>query len=157
MVIYDLICDSGHQFEGWFKNADDLRSQQTTGLLTCPFCDSVKVDKKITAAKVGKKSNSMPSVDVSSTQSMIAGGGDSSPKAYAKLQRMLKEVHAFVENNFEDVGNRFADEAISIHKGDKDPANIRGTATAEQLKELAEEGISAVPLPPKPTDKKKLN
>ena len=68
---------------------------------------------------------------------------------------MLGKVHDYIDQNFENVGNRFTEEAISIHEGEKDPANIRGTANKEQLQELTEQGIDVVPLPPKPIDPKK--
>ena len=59
MVIYDLVCQSGHEFEGWFKNADEFSSQQEAKILTCPFCGTGAVTKKLTAPKISKKSNSV--------------------------------------------------------------------------------------------------
>lgn len=156
MVIYDLACELGHEFEGWFKDAEDLVSQQTSGLLCCPVCESSQVIKKLAAPKLGKKSNAGKS-RAPAVQNAVVSSGSTSLEAYSKLQKMLGEVHTFIESNFEDVGNRFTEEAISIHKGEKDPTNIRGTASAEQIKELAEEGVSALPLPAKPVDKTKLN
>jgi hypothetical protein len=160
MVIYDLICDAGHEFEGWFKNVDDLVSQQGAGILCCPYCDTKMVSKKITVPKLGKKSNSTkalaPRQETHSTTSTAVSGAGST-QAYKKVQSMLGEVHKFIEKNFEDVGNRFTDEAISMHRGEKDAGNIRGTASAKQLKELEQQGVVAVPLPAKPIDKKKLN
>lgn len=150
MVIYDLICDASHTFEGWFKGAEDFDTQLASGLLSCPFCRSELVTKKLAAPKLSRKSNS-----VSAGQEVAIGNG--SPQAYAQLQEMLGQVHKFVDGNFQDVGNKFAQEALSIHRGEKDKENIRGTATSDEIKELAEEGVSAVPLPPKPVDKKKLN
>ncbi len=158
MVIYDLQCSNQHQFEGWFKNADDLVSQQASGLLTCPFCNSSEVSKKLTAAKVGRKSNSVSSpapVEPNSQAAQAMPSHDA--KAYAQLQKMLSDVHQHIDSNFVDVGNKFADEALKIHNGEKDPENIRGTASKAELKELAEEGVSALPLPPKPINKDKLN
>jgi len=166
MVIYDLACEFGHSFEGWFKNSDDLVAQQNNGLLTCPYCESSMVSKKIAAPKVGKKSNagstSLETVPALSEGShSIAVGGNSyqagTPKAFAELQKMLGKVHDYIDSNFTDVGNRFTEEAISIHKGEKEPANIRGTASKEQLKELVDEGVNALPIPKKPIDKDKLN
>lgn len=156
MVIYDLVCDANHEFEGWFKNAGDLLTQQEQGLLTCPVCDSVNIRKLVTAAKVTKKSNSSSSLATRS-QTAVATGSEPSSEKFKQLQQMLGQVHEFIDKNFEDVGNKFADEAISIHKGEKDPSNIRGTATKDQLKAMAEEGVEAIPLPPKPIDKNKLN
>lgn len=150
MVIYDLVCNSNHGFEGWFKNAEDFEAQQLNGMLCCPFCDSELVSKKPAAPKVSRKSNSAPV-----KQDVAISGG--SAEAYAKLQSMLGQVHDFIDNNFEDVGNRFAEEALNIHHDEREEKNIRGTASLEELKELAEEGVTALPLPPKPVNKKKLN
>lgn len=165
MVIYDLICESGHTFEGWFKNPEDVLDQQQAGFLCCPVCDSVNVSKKLTASKLTKKSNCSTQLQVSEPSSTptVAVNVDgnqqaaSTPENFNKLQSMLGEVHSFISKNFKDVGNRFTEQAISIHKGDMEKKNIRGTATKEQIKEMAEEGVQAVPLPPKPIDRKKVN
>ena len=165
MVIYDLICDARHEFEGWFKNVDDFSAQQASGMLCCPFCESAMVSKKVTAAKLTRKSNSTKpasapketnAVSASALSGTALNASDKSA-AYKKVQKMLSEVHDFVETNVKVVGNRFTDEAISIHRGEKEATNIRGTATSEQLEALKEEGVTAVPLPAKPVDKKKLN
>jgi len=155
VVIYDLICDSGHEFEGWFKNSDEFLSQQESKILICPFCGTESVIKKVTAPKLTKKSNSTNAVE-NASESVAASGGNPSEQ-YAQLQSMLGQVHDFVDKNFVDVGNNFADEALSIHRGEKEPANIRGTASKTELQELADEGVSAVPLPNKPVEKKDLN
>ena len=172
MVIYDLVCQSGHEFEGWFRNADELASQQESKMLTCPFCNTDAVTKKVTGSKVFKKSNSSQALQSVATN---VGGGSSdeflvdeavshelskdelSKERFGKLQIMLTKVHDYVDNNFEDVGNRFAEEALSIHKGEKEATNIRGTASQSEIKELAEEGVKALPLPAKPVSKKDLN
>lgn len=150
MVVYDLVCDSGHEFEGWFKGLEEFQQQQSNGLLTCPFCESESVTKKLAAPKVGRKSNA-------GSQSQSVATGNGSAGAYTQLQDMLGQVHEFIDTNFEDVGNRFADEAIKIHRGQRDATNIRGTASGDELKVMQKEGVTVVPLPPKPVDKKKLN
>lgn len=162
MVIYDLICEFGHEFEGWFKSRDELSSQQASGLLTCPYCDSDEVSKKLTAPKLGKKSTATDTQDSVQdlqfpTAQNVAIDSGASPEAYKKVQKMLGEVHNFIDANFEDVGNRFAEQALSIHRGEKEASNIRGTANQDQLADLAKEGVTALPMPPKPIDKKKLN
>ena len=169
MVIYDLQCENQHEFEGWFKNANELQDQQTSGLLICPVCDSAEIKKKVTAAKVGRKSNMSAAVEPRS-QALATGPANHEPDTanassskqaaaptYEQLQKMLNQVHKFVDSNFTDVGNKFADKALKIHRGEQEPENIRGTASQSELKELAEEGVSALPLPPKPVDKDKLN
>ncbi len=178
MVIYDLVCKSGHQFEGWFRNKEELVSQQESKILTCPFCGTESVTKKLTASKVTRKSNSSK-VDVKQpeNQSVQTAANIETANSYAvdlkakaeqldnvaskeqyeQLQEVLGKVHDYVDNNFEDVGNRFAEEALSIHNGDKPANNIRGTVSKSELKELADEGVSALPLPAKPVLKKDLN
>lgn len=156
MVIYDLVCDNGHQFEGWFKSSDDLQMQAESALLLCPFCESAQVTKKLTAAKVGRKSNAGAVSPIASNNEVISGSA-AAPEKFAKLQKMLSQVHDYIDNNFQDVGNRFSEQAIKIHHGEADPCNIRGTATREQVKEMSDAGVTALPLPPKPIDPKKVN
>jgi len=157
MIIFDLICDSKHQFEGWFENANDLHEQRQKGMLTCPVCDSQNVTKEFAAPKISKKSNSVSVKKPSLLNQPVVKSNTDSPEKYKQLQGMLRQVHDYVDQNFEDVGNQFSSEAISIHRGEKDPVNIRGTASKQQLKEMAEEGVTATPLPPKPIDKDKVN
>ena len=133
-MIFDLICDSGHQFEGWFKDSNDLETQQETGLLSCPVCNSIHISKKLAAPKVSRKSNSLPPARVDSKPSREIVSDKQSAKAYKELQGMLSKVPDFVEKNFKDVGNNFADEAIKMHKGEKDQNPIRGTATATEMR-----------------------
>lgn len=157
MVIYDLICDSGHKFEGWFKSSDELSSQISSGLLSCPSCASVQIAKTVTAAKIGRKSNTKQPIASGRVSQDVVHSDPASPEKYAQLQDMLKKMHDYVDKNFEDVGNKFAEQAINMHRGDEEQSNIRGTATAEEIKEMANEGVQALPLPPKPIDPKKLN
>ncbi len=159
MVIYDLVCVANHEFEGWFKNSEDLLEQKQKGILLCPVCNSAHVNKKLAVPKVTRKSNSLNSGN-SSTSGAISKG-ISNPKLsaeeYKQFQSALKKMHEHIDSNYVDVGNKFADEALSMHRGEKEAANIKGTATSDQVKELANEGVSALPIPPKPVDKKKLN
>ena len=56
MKVLDLQCSQGHSFEGWFGSQDDYDAQRARGLVSCPVCDSVKVEKAIMAPRiVGKK------------------------------------------------------------------------------------------------------
>ena len=162
MVIYDLVCQYVHEFEGWFRNAEELVSQQESKILTCPFCNTESVTKKVTASKIARKSNSSQALqsvatNVGSSLSNETDGVDMSAERFGKLQTMLGKVHDYVDNNFEDVGNRFAEEALSIHNGEKESANIRGTATQSEINDLEMEGVVALPLPEKPIAKKDLN
>ena len=155
MVIYDLICVNDHSFEGWFDNIEDFEKQQAEGLLACPLCNSLTVSRKMTAPKLAKKANTKNEVNGATNTQMLSAEG--STEAFGKLQKMLKQVHDYVDNNYEDVGARFTEEAISMHRGEKDQSPIRGTASAKQIKELNDEGVSALPLPERPINKKQIN
>jgi len=62
-----------------------------------------------------------------------------------------------VQNNFEDMGHKFAAEALKIHYGVAERRNIKGSATAEEEETLKDEGIEffKVPLPKIDDDEKK--
>jgi len=155
MVIYDLVCEFEHEFEGWFKDSEELLTQQGNGLLQCPFCGSVNVIKKPTAAKLTKKSNTQTSLN-DNQQSLITSD-DSTSSDFQHVQQMLAHVHEFIDENFQDVGNKFAKQASDMHSGEQEPVNIKGTASRKELQELVDSGVDVLPVPPKPIDKKKLN
>ena len=121
MVIYDLVCKFGHEFEGWFQNSEELASQKDKEMLACPFCNTKSVTKKVTASKVSKKSNStdkqhnirqqnnsyLNSHSVSSEldfENNSKSDFQMSADQYSSYQNMLNKVHDYVENNFENVG-----------------------------------------------------
>lgn len=135
MVIYDLVCADGHRFEGWFGRAADFGSQKADGLLSCPHCGSNEISKLPTASRIRTHRHGRPTPE-SSTES-----------ALERLQRLVTE-------QFEDVGDRFPEEARRIHYGEAEARDIRGTATAEEARELLEEGVSVLPFR---TDPKKFN
>jgi len=73
---------------------------------------------------------------------------------------MAQKVREHIKDNFDYVGDQFADEARKMHAGETEERAIWGEATPEEARELAEEGIPASPLPPElaPSQpKKKLN
>lgn len=163
MLIYDLCCDQGHSFEGWFDDKSDFEDQQAKQILVCPICESPEVIRKLAMPKLPKKSNQAGSIggkvsiNAPSGADLPVSTAKPSAQAYAKLQEMLKKVHNHVDQNFKDVGHNFTDEALSMHRGEKEHEPIRGVANAKQVKLLADEGVEAVALPERPVDKDKLN
>lgn len=49
-----------------------------------------------------------------------------------------------------DVGSRFPEEARKIHYGESPKRAIIGQAKVEEARELLEEGVPVMPMPPKP-------
>jgi hypothetical protein len=89
------------------------------------------------------------------------GGSESSPQSVMAnpefIENMRKKFVEFILQNTEDVGTRFPDEARSIHYGDAAERAIRGQASAEQAKQLRDEGIEVMTLPVPVVPKDKLH
>ena len=141
MIRYDLRCDKGDEFEAWFGSIADYDKQAEAGLVECPHCGSNHVEKAPMA----------PSVQ---TARKKQARGER-----AVAMAMAAKVREHIKDNFDYVGDKFADEARKMHGGETEERAIWGEATPEQARELAEEGIPAAPLPPElaPVQPKKLN
>ena len=145
MIRYDLICDSAHQFDGWFRDSSAYDAQVGRGLVSCAVCGSSKIAKQIMAPGIAAKSNRRSGAP----QKMMAGPVD--PKAQA-LIKMMREMRKAVEANAEYVGSDFAEEARKIHYAEAEQRGIYGEATGEEAQALVDEGIEVHPLPRLPED-----
>ena len=68
-------------------------------------------------------------------------------KTKKNVEKILKNVQKHVEKNFEYVGDKFAEEARSIHYGEKEEREIYGETTVEEAVDLIEEGVNVTPIP----------
>jgi len=139
MIHYDLQCDKGHEFDGWFASSSAFDKQLDRSLVTCTVCGSVKVEKQLMAPGIPQKSNAKADAP------MRMGGG-------AELMKLMRDYRRHVDANSEDVGTRFAEEARKIHYQETEDRGIRGSATREEAVSLLEEGIDVHPLPVLPED-----
>ena len=157
MIVFDLSCDSGHHFEGWFGSSVDFADQQAKGLLCCPECGSADVVKAPMAPAVPKKGNQkslrpapvqqttpQSSPETSPPQPMAAG--QPSPEAMKALAKMAEMQAAALEKSTY-VGEKFADKSRAMHYGEEDHAPIHGQASLKEAKELLDEGVPVAPLP----------
>lgn len=143
MIRYTLACTLDHEFEGWFGASADFDDQSARGLIGCPVCGSTDVRKAIMApAVVGAKK-----------------GDDSAATAEqrAMVMQAMEAVRDHVETHFDDVGDSFASEARAIHEGRSEQRGIYGQASPKEVKDLVEDGVPVLPMPPKPIEKQKLN
>jgi hypothetical protein len=145
MIRYDLICDRGHGFDGWFRDSAAFDVQAAAGLVSCAVCGSARIEKQLMAPRIAATSSRKADVP----QKMAAGPLD--PRAQTLL-KMMREFRAEVEKNAENVGSKFAEEARKIHYGETEKRGIYGEATGEDAKALVEEGIEVHPLPKLPED-----
>lgn len=139
MIVFELICAEKHRFEGWFASAEEYSRQETGGLLSCPVCASAEI-RKLPSAKVRTPMPAEPVVPVATN----------APKRPPESGGKEVTLASFVEHiiaNTEDVGRAFPDEARKIHYDEAPRRPIRGVATQEEARELADEGIPVVSLP----------
>ena len=64
------------------------------------------------------------------------------------MRQFMTGLRKYVEENAENVGRKFPEEARKIHYGETEERPIYGEASLEEAKELIEEGIDVAPLPP---------
>jgi len=136
-IVLNLQCAAGHAFEGWFGSSEDCDAQQARGLLSCPLCASAEIRRMPSAPRINLRAGGQR-------------GGADEPTPAEVQSRMYADVVQFVRQlraNSEDVGQRFAEEARRIHSGEAEERAIRGQASAEETRELIEEGVPILPLP----------
>jgi hypothetical protein len=144
MIVFDLECRAhGHRFEGWFASSDQFAAQQDRGLVSCPHCGSADVIKAVMAPNVGRKGNQ--SVSAPSRAQPVVGG--ELPAEAKEMMVKLATMQAEALKQSRWVGKDFADESRKMHYGETETATIHGQATAQQARELIEEGVALLPLP----------
>ncbi len=142
MIIFDLICDCGFQFEGWFKDHAEFHSQQDNGLITCPQCNNKEGIRKILSPVAYRKTSSFSKQSQPSQQEEIH-----ETNFVRAANEVLNTITEYVEKNFEDVGAEFTRKTLKIHYGVEEAKNIRGVVTADEEKLLNDEGIKLLKIP----------
>lgn len=139
MIVYELACDCGYTFEGWFQDRHDFEKQHAAVFLVCPDCGSNKIRKILSPIRFQSASQVPPekASEVHSTE----------VEQLAEVTKALETLQNFVEKNFEDVGTDLAKESLKIHYGVSESRNIRGVTTAAEEEELQKEGIELLKIP----------
>jgi hypothetical protein len=157
MIRYALTCDKGHAFESWFQSSAAYDKQAKHGLVTCPVCGSSKVEKTIMAPRLsGAKKRAdapAPSAPALTTPTEAPGPVAMVSPQEREFRKKLKELREHLVKNADYVGQRFPEEARKMHYGETEHRSIYGEASAEQAKELHEEGIEFHPLPTLPDER----
>lgn len=132
VILYDLKCKNGHEFEGWFKDRQAFEEQEMQRLIACPVCGSNEAEVLLSPPRIVNRE----------------GGGTcrKNPREInqLKLRQMFQQ---YLDENFDDVGERFAEAALDIHHGKEDPRNIKGTTTRQEEELLKEEGVKFIKIP----------
>jgi hypothetical protein len=130
MIAFDLQCEKGHVFEGWFEDSQAYDAQKKKGLITCPSCNSTAVSKLPSTFAIKGSQSAVDRID-----------------KRLDLKKMNNEIVEYVNKNFDNVGCEFAKEALKMHYGVTEPRNIRGVSTKEEEKILNKEGIQFFKVP----------
>ena len=130
MIAYALRCHKGHEFDGWFRDSAAFDDQCRGGHLSCPSCSSIRIEKAIMAPAVS--------------------GTKKRAETAAQIRQFATGLRKYVQENADYVGPNFAEEARKIHYGETQERHIYGEATADEARELIEEGLDVAPLPPDP-------
>jgi hypothetical protein len=133
MIKYDLRCNFEHTFEVWFRDSSACDEQLAAGEVVCPECASSEVRKALMAPSIAKAEIAEPE-----RRRVVA---------MAQHLHMMREFRRYVEENCENVGADFPEEARKIHYGEVEHRNIFGEADLKEAKELVEEGIDIFPVP----------
>lgn len=166
MIVLNLVCSKEHEFEGWFKSRADFDAQKKRKLVTCAHCGDTKISVGLSAPNVAparKKAAAReamqgagPSTPAAPAPAPAAGGAKPNGKMAmvaahrAQAAAMVKAFHNHVKENFDYVGERFADEARKIHSGAAKEREIYGEASKEEVEGLLEDGIDVAPMPSLP-------
>jgi len=148
-ILYQLRCENQHQFEGWFPSIAQFESQKQQGLLRCPMCGIVSVDRAIMSPSVGKtkKETSIKNTrsqrlkqlqhEVRSNSEMMMG---------SRIKDMMRTVRDIIKRECEFVGDRFVEEVKKCEQGERND-KFYGTPTKQQATQLIEEGVELFVVP----------
>jgi hypothetical protein len=162
MKVYNLSCSFDHRFEGWFASEEDCLTQQASGMLACPLCNSTAITRMPSAPHIAKshfkEDEGQRSETVALTKLSPAENQPNQNEVAAITRTDHSQLQAQVQaaflngvrelmNRSEDVGSGFAEEARKIHYKESPERSIRGQTTADEAESLREEGIEVLSLP----------
>jgi len=151
MIVFDLICVCGYQFEAWFQDRLDYDNQKQQALLECPVCGAHDIHKILSPVAARKYADF-------SSKTSVPGAYEPEQLPTAKeAKELINAVSRYVKENYLDVGDRLAETALKMHYGVEESKKIRGVATEQEEQMLADEGIELVKIPLPPDDAEQEN
>lgn len=138
MIQYALTCEANHRFDAWFRNAEAYDDQAARGILTCPVCNSHRIEKALMAPALAKREEKVT----------FSAGHPEHAKVIAAMRRLREKLTSEADY----VGDKFAEEARKIHYEEADARGIYGEATRDEVAGLIDEGIDFMPLPNLPDE-----
>ena len=134
MIKYNLTCQNNHEFESWFSDSNEFEKLKKKKLLECIYCSSTDIQKSIMSPMVASANITKESLEKIDNRKI-------------KEKNNLIKLREYVEKNFEFVGDKFAGKVRDVYYNKEKNKAIYGTATPEERKELADEGIDLLSIP----------
>ncbi len=133
MIKYKLNCKKcDKKFNSWFASSSEFEKLKKKKYISCPFCNSIKIEKSLMSPNVINKKKDNIKID----------------NKYKKIKKKIIEYQKFIRSNFEYVGDNFAYKARTIHYNKKNyKRGIYGNASTKEIKELKDEGIVTETIP----------
>mgnify|MGYP001364581323 FL=1 len=133
MIKYKLNCKKcDKKFNSWFASSNEFENLKKKKYISCPFCNSIKVEKSLMSPNVINKKKDNIKID----------------NKYKKIKKKIQEYQKFIRSNLEYVGDNFAYKARTVHYDKKNyKKGIYGNATTKEIKELKDEGIETETIP----------
>lgn len=150
MIVLDLHCSNEHRFEGWFGSAAAFEQQLARTLVSCPVCGSTTI-RRLPSAPYVQTGQAAPAAPLAARAVQAVNAEPPSAQAPEGLARLLTQLRGKARAA-EDVGGRLPEEARRIHYGETEARDIRGSASADEVESLLEEGILVLPVPPAEED-----
>lgn len=153
MIKYSLRCEQNHGFESWFKNSGTFERLLESNSISCPHCHSLRISKAVQTPKLSKGLGKKGPISTASTRQLSAEKTAMAahvPATNGHARELIKKLHRHVRENFEYVGQHFAEEARKIHYGEEEDRPLWGEVSREEARDLRDEGIPAQPIPELP-------
>lgn len=148
MICYRLCCAAGHEFEGWYRDSATFAQLQAGGFLSCPECGHADVQQALMAPAIAKSRSDGP-LPRQSPEASVEGTTEKPASAVLPDQMVaaFQKIRQAVETGCENVGDRFAEEALRMHRKEAPERGIYGQASEEERSMLAEEGVDVLSIP----------
>ncbi len=165
MIRYDLHCDHGHAFDGWYRDSEAFAKLLAAGLVECPHCGSTSVRKQLMAPAVrkapgvkGRPERIAPAPSAGPGPALPGPAAKAPPAAPgpqqavagpvpAQVVAVLQRMRAEIEKHCDYVGRDFAEEARKIHRGESERKGIYGETTEAEAEALRDEGVEVASIP----------
>lgn len=142
MIVYTLRCGLDHEFEAWFRDSATYDRQSKAGKVACAICGDMKVVK----APMAPRLNSGVGDARGEASSAPSPEGERVPGP-AEMKQLFLALRQHIEQNAENVGDKFAEEARKIHYNEAPARGIYGDATEDEARDLEEEGVPVGRIP----------